>query len=398
MTEEIEFFENKKTGKTYISPRIVHTNDDGSLTKPLRIASKVFDSDETHEFVKVGYDLALRVSPGRRQEIKAVFYEDDRGLQNIVIQRFTRLKGTPLKESFSFRGAEIPRLLQFLDNIGKYHFQNENAVNITDAELRKIVTAGQLSSLLVEDEEALATLMRSGITKSDVIALGYRKQQLERFRKLLQEPAFFQDECASSSKPGEAVWQQFFEQNKWIFGYGLTYLSLESLDDRQLEQIVVGSDVTGKGKRTDALMKTKGAIESLCFVEIKRHDTLLLQAAPPYRPASWSPSKDLSGGITQSLVTVERAVSRIRDRLEPTHEDGTPTGERLYSFHPRSILVIGSLDQFKTQTGINTDQYRSFELLRRHTTRPEIITFDELYERARFIVANEAERDIHEDE
>jgi hypothetical protein len=58
--------------------------------------------------------------------------------------------------------------------------------------------------------------------------------------------------------------------------------------------------------------------------------------------------------------------------------------------------VIGSLDQFKTQTGINTDQYRSFELLRRHTTRPEIITFDELYERAKFIVANEGDNSINQ--
>jgi hypothetical protein len=37
------------------------------------------------------------------------------------------------------------------------------------------------------------------------------------------------------------------------------------------------------------------------------------------------------------------------------------------------------------------EKYRSFELLRRHTIRPEVITFDELYERAKFIVANEGE-------
>jgi hypothetical protein len=36
--------------------------------------------------------------------------------------------------------------------------------------------------------------------------------------------------------------------------------------------------------------------------------------------------------------------------------------------------------------GVNTEKFRSFELLRRNTFLPEIITFDELYERARFIV------------
>jgi hypothetical protein len=53
--------------------------------------------------------------------------------------------------------------------------------------------------------------------------------------------------------------------------------------------------------------------------------------------------------------------------------------------------VVGSLEQFRTEAGINMEQYRSFELLRRHTIRPEVITFDELYERVKFIVANEGD-------
>jgi hypothetical protein len=36
--------------------------------------------------------------------------------------------------------------------------------------------------------------------------------------------------------------------------------------------------------------------------------------------------------------------------------------------------------------GVNQDRHRSFELFRRNTANPEIITFDELFERARFIV------------
>jgi hypothetical protein len=320
--------------------------------------------------------------------IKATFYEDDRHLRTLVIQRFSKSGGTPQKDSFSFSGAEIPRLLQFLDNIRQYHFPDESKVNIPDSELRKIVTSGQLNSLLKDNQDALIEFVRSGVTKSDVMALGYRKAQLERFQKLLRDPAFFQNECTRLSKAGEALWQHFFEQNKWIFGYGLTYVFLTGLDQSKLERIVVGNDVSNRGKRTDALMKTKGAIEALCFVEIKKHDTPLLDSAP-YRPACWAPSKDLSGGITQSQVTVEMSVRRLAERLEPTQDDGTPTGELLFSYHPRSILVVGSLEQFRTQAGINMERYRSFELLRRHTIRPEVITFDELYERAKFIVANE---------
>jgi hypothetical protein len=48
--------------------------------------------------------------------------------------------------------------------------------------------------------------------------------------------------------------------------------------------------------------------------------------------------------------------------------------------------VLGRLDEFQSGDGINIEKYRSFELYRRHTHRPEILTFDELFHRARFIV------------
>jgi hypothetical protein len=396
MTDDREYFENKKADKTYISRRIFNTDLQGNPTRSVRIASHVFDNTESYAEARVADQIVLKSSPRGRVGIKATFYEDDRHLCNLVIQRFTKSGGTPQKESFSFSGAEIPRLLQFLDNIRQYRFPDENKVNISDSELRKIVTSGQLNSLLKDNQDALIEFVRSGITKSDVMALGYRKAQLERFQKLLRDPAFFQSECTRLSKDGEALWQDFFEQNKWIFGYGLTYVFVTGLDQSKLERYVVGSDVSGRGKRTDALMKTKGAIESLCFVEIKRHDTPLLESGKPYRPACWAPSKELAGGITQSQVTVEMSVRRLTERLEPTRDDGTPSGEQLFSYHPRSILVVGSLQQFRTEAGINMEQYRSFELLRRHTIHPEVITFDELYERVKFIVANEGENTINQ--
>lgn len=47
-----------------------------------------------------------------------------------------------------------------------------------------------------------------------------------------------------------------------------------------------------------------------------------------------------------------------------------------------------------TVNGVNEEQFVSFELFRRQLTAPEIITFDELYERARFIVESS---DAHAD-
>ncbi|WP_352612205.1 MULTISPECIES: Shedu anti-phage system protein SduA domain-containing protein [unclassified Mesorhizobium] len=62
------------------------------------------------------------------------------------------------------------------------------------------------------------------------------------------------------------------------------------------------------------------------------------------------------------------------------------------NIEPRSCLVIGSLAEFQFDRGTNLPKFRSFELHRRHTNRPEIVTFDELLERARFIVEHGPEQ------
>lgn len=328
----------------------------------------------------------IRVTPGGRQEIVAKFYEDNRGVFALSIQRFTAESGTPHRLSFSFVGEEIAKLLEFVTNLRLVQFPSEGGLNVTDRELKKLLLSpDHVRNLIVQNQDAVLQLVRSEITQSDLVALGYRRNQLERFGKLLLDADYFEQQKRSSDLGAEGVWQQFFEKNKWIFGYGLTFVYLSSLDDQKLEQVVAGFDFSTKGKRSDALMKTRGAIEALCFVEIKKHTTDLLSGTC-YRHGCWAPSSELSGGVAQVQGTVEMALNRLSDKFEPSGETGDPTGEILFAYQPKSYLVVGSLDEFRSDNGINIEKYRSFELSRRNTARPEVITFDELYNRARFIV------------
>ena len=122
----------------------------------------------------------------------------------------------------------------------------------------------------------------------------------------------------------KSTWQKFFEDNTWIFGYGLSYQFTSALEGRKLEQMVRGADLTGHGKRVDALMKTRGRINSLCFVEIKKPSTPLLDSE--YRPGAWAPSKELVGAVAQVQTTVHEAIVQIRSKLEPIGSDGTQPG------------------------------------------------------------------------
>jgi hypothetical protein len=91
--------------------------------------------------------------------------------------------------------------------------------------------------------------------------------------------------------------------------------------------------------------------------------------------------------------TVSAAADTIRNKLVVTDGRGEPTGEEAFNFSPKAYLVVGSLSQFVGEHGVNQDRFRSFELCRRNTLMPEILTFDELYERAKFIVhANEGQQ------
>ncbi len=234
------------------------------------------------------------------------------------------------------------------------------------------------------------------LTKSDVIALAYRKKQLEIFDKLLHDDNFFEKTELKWGKRGtEAVWQQFFEDNPWIFGYGLNYIYISQLDDRKLEQVVAGYSVVQSGKRVDALMKTRGLISSLCFVEIKTHKTKLLHDRP-YRPECWRISEELGGRVSQIQKTVQKAIKEIQTKVEFMSSYGNLTEETAFLYQPKSFVVVGTLDEFVTRNGVNEQQFSSFELFRRNITCPEIITFDELFERAKFIVQHSEQEDESE--
>lgn len=162
---------------------------------------------------------------------------------------------------------------------------------------------------------------------------------------------------------------------------------MSNLDGKKLEQVVKGFDLNSFGKRSDGVMKSNGAISNLCFVEIKTHKTELLDKQE-YRTGCWPQSKELNGGITQVRITVNEALRNIYGELRIQDDEGNLTGEDLYNYKPKSYLVVGSLRQLKNEHGVNKNKLRSFELFRNNQKDVDIITFDELYERARFIVYN----------
>lgn len=238
MPDEFDIHKNKLAGKTYISPQV--KTEQG----PLRIASKAIDSDGLH-YATVKKEVVLRRTESGRTEIIAKFMEDSRGLTVVTLQAFNGNTGNPQKTHFSFVGSEIPKLLTFFENIAAVEFKDGDKVNISDTELRKLnLSKAQAASLVNDNQEVFTEAVEAALTREDVVALGYRKKQVQTFGRLLREPEYFETAKASKQARGdEALWQMFFEKNQWIFGYGLSYFFVTGFENKKLEQVVEGHDL-----------------------------------------------------------------------------------------------------------------------------------------------------------
>ncbi len=191
--------------------------------------------------------------------------------------------------------------------------------------LRNGFPAAEMSEdLKLAEEESrelkeILTLLRQGnVSFNDIRDMQEKRAQLQVFQDLLGDEAFFRSRIKGGSPP-ESVWQGFFQENQWIFGFGLNYLFNTPLQGGKLEQVVAGHSVKGAGKRVDALLSSNGMISSLCFAEIKTHrKPLLRRVKMPYRPDAWAISDELAGGIAQLQRTVQVS-------MEPKDE---PDGQR----------------------------------------------------------------------
>lgn len=184
----------------------------------------------------------------------------------------------------------------------------------------------------------------------------------------------------------EPKWQMFFENNPWIFGYGLNYIYCDNIIDKKLEQVVSGFDFNEKGKRVDALMTAMSKIQQFVLVEIKLPNNPLVGRNP--RAECWSVSNQVVDGIAQIQKTEMKLKEKVFSKAEIKDKDGNFTGQIIYNYSPKSYLIIGNLSEFCNENGTvqNEDKYSSFQLFRKSNLNPEIITYDELYERAKFIV------------
>jgi len=396
MSDE-EYIANKVPGRIYGSKafKVKQATGivDGKLKtteRTLRYLDRVFPEVDGPAFATVKGELVLKPTPSGKRQVKLCIIEDPRKIRSLVLQNFSlgETGELPSKKShFALHGQEIDDLLEIAGLACNGDFRTSDKFRIGVNQLQRIdLTSEAIRALIGANIGALEEILKHEITKKDIVAIAYRKDQLRRFENLLRDREYFRNELETTAGQGpEKVWQRFFEDNHWIFGGSLFFTATGPIDKGRLERVVAGSSVAHPGKVVDGLLRTRGRVSALCFVEIKTPETPLL-AANMYREGVWPPSKELIGAIAQLQRTVQLAQRDIGEVLQPIDQSGNPTEPEAHFIRPRSVVICGNLAAFVTPSGMNKEKYSCFELFRRHLQGPEVLTFDEVLERAKLLL------------
>ncbi|SMP85866.1 Shedu immune nuclease family protein [Epilithonimonas pallida] len=393
---ELYYFNQRKPEKIYVSKAFPYLHFSRVITREKRYIKKVFEKDNTSELVEVEGELILKNIPtlfGKYQVNAVVYSKQDTNLLEFTLQKFieTKDKLRPVKDSaFSFTNREFTELLKFLSDVKFLDFNDKERfvidsenfshhkilLNLSEPNPNKILVDKKFGDLiskfddldLKERENFLETLKSKILTKTDLDILTGRKDGLEKFKSYL----------GSEYPITEIEWQDFFKNNSWIFGYGLDYKFLSIL---QKEASVSSIDVSGKNEvKTDFLL---GDNNFTVIVELKRPDTALFDNIQN-RSESWRLSKDLTYAVSQILS--QKAEWEIKSQNTQFDSEGNPIYQSTYN--PKAILIIGNTKQFEGEKKESLMKRKTFELYRRNSRDIEIVTFDELLEKAKFIVSD----------
>jgi len=213
---------------------------------------------------------------------------------------------------------------------------------------------------------ALQNVITNRLTNDDINTILGRKDSLKKYQTMLDNAAHY----------NEPQWQAFFEKNEWLFGYGLRYKYLKII---QREAHISHTDLNGSNDViTDFLVSDSRFTK---IVELKTPETSLF-VNRKNRADSWRLSSELTDAVSQILA------QKANWEIESQRENYNSDGERIYekTYDAECILIIGSLDSIDGSEREKEIKKKTFELYRRNLKSIDIICYDELLERAKFIV------------
>jgi hypothetical protein len=184
------------------------------------------------------------------------------------------------------------------------------------------------------------------------------------------------------TKPGEEeVWHHFLKNNEWIIGLNV---DIKFIRDLLSEQKVGSENSKGAGSPKVDLL---GISYFTSIIELKTSDTKIFK--PEKTSKSRANTWDFSNDFIEAYSQVLAQRTSLTDNKKIEDEKGNILDNEVNRIlDPKAILLIGNRSEEFPHNRTNENNIKSdcFERLRRDTRNVEILTYDELFERAYHIV------------
>lgn len=182
----------------------------------------------------------------------------------------------------------------------------------------------------------------------------------------------------------EAVWHHFLKNNDWIIGLNV---DIKFIRDLLSKQKIGDANSKGIGSpEVDFL----GISYFTSLIELKTSKTKIFK--PERSSKSRANTWDFSNDFIEAYSQILSQRSEISELINIVDEKGDIIDTKIHRvLDPKAILIIGNRNEEfphvrKSENDIKTD---CFERIRRDSRNIEIITYDELFERAFHIVYSE---------
>jgi hypothetical protein len=382
---EYDYFKLRKQAKTYISKVFTFNKLN---PEPVRQVRMVIEGNDRVHLGEIEGAMCLRLTGNvRKTQVSAIITQDDKKIRRLTLQTFKTHAGDWIraveKDEFTFCEDEFNRLLGFLSQIEFIDLSNEENFQIEDistkAGPKAIIDASdrgivnQIKRWTEDQRSGFVRALQRQLTAEEINILLGRRQGLEEY-----------EEHMGLGDWSETQWQDFFERQQWVFGYGLDYRVMRQFG-REMTVGGGGSDNQNKPV-IDFLMSFT---DYTVLVEIKAPNTPIFRGSRGGRAGTWEFSREFISAVSQIIEQKAEWLS-----FAQTGEHYNKAGTEALAARTRnakSILVIGSRAEFSRSENPRAANVMldTFELFRRESRSIEIVTFDELLERARFITRSQ---------
>jgi len=317
---------------------------------------------------------------------------EDAGVEHLYIKAFNRTSINLSKKEAVFNSRDLDNIAKHLDRISNKARKVANYIkietvvelftqlvngkkagiseaNLQTAIINQIKQSKRLSGNASASHEKQAiqdiALNSSKILKTNPQALAKLRDNIEtvslqalieRFKEMLGQNL------------NESKWQKMMEENPFIINmaFGSPVVKIQE------QAYIGGRKLSGQGEKiTDFLFKNI-TTNNAAIVEIKKPSSPLL-AARPYRKNIYAPSTELVAAMNQVMDQIYNFGKSIANIKENSRLNDLET------YSVTGYLIMG-------RSVADVDQNKSFELFRGNSKNIQILTFDEMLTKLKFLL------------